>query len=233
MTTWREAGWQHALPATRASWAPGGLCDLLSAQLHLALLACLSAGVTSLTEPSPKAQTEAVLVTRLWWMHEGRSGRINGKKALQSHVHGPPAVCERPTQWLWKDPTGSITAFLRSNVPPRLREDWQPWVEFMLTHSPPLSQVTARIWTPNKFLQSSSLPVLLSNQSVFNQTLKRLKLPTILEAASSYYGFISEENEIKKICSIVKAKATLSQMYLNHVALNRIFNYSKFGSGID
>lgn len=71
-------------------------------------------------------------------------------------------------------------------------------------------------------------------RSIFNQTLEA-QIAHNSRSASSYYRFISEENEIKKICSIVKAKATLSQMYLNHVALNRIFNYkyTKFGSRID
>ena len=51
--------------ATRASQTPGDLCDHLSARLHLALHACLSARVTSLTEPSSKTQTEAVISTRI------------------------------------------------------------------------------------------------------------------------------------------------------------------------
>lgn len=51
--------------AMRASQTPGDLCDHMSARLHLALHACLSARVTSLTEPSPKTQTEAVLSTRI------------------------------------------------------------------------------------------------------------------------------------------------------------------------
>lgn len=71
-------------------------------------------------------------------------------------------------------------------------------------------------------------------QSIFNQTLEA-QIVHSSRNASSYYGFISEENERRKICFIVKVKATLSQMYLNHLVLNRIFNYkyTKFGSRID
>lgn len=153
----RETWWRRERP--RGLLRRQETCDHMSARLHLALHACLSARVTSLTEPSPKTQIEAVLSTRIWWMREWAREWVNGKKPFKAmSMFMDPLLCVCPSQWLWKDPTGSITAFLRSNARPRLREDWQHWVEFTLTQSPPLSQVKARIRTPNKFLSVLELP---------------------------------------------------------------------------
>lgn len=95
------------------------------------------------------------------------------------------------------------------------------------------SQARARIRTQMNSFLPSSLSV-RNTQCIFNQTWEA-QIAHNSRNASSYYGFISEENEIKKICFIVKAKATFSHMCLNHLALNRIFNYkyTKFGSRID
>ena len=83
--------------------------------------------------------------------------------------------------------------------------------------------------------QKLSLQLLSRNiQNIFNQTLEA-QIVHSSRNASSYYGFISDENERKEIYFIVKVKATLSQMYLNHLVLSRIFNYkyTKFGSRKD
>ena len=117
--------------------------------------------------------------------------------------------------------------------PPTPSEETDSTGGLMGPHRLPRSQARARIRTPNKCL-SALQPLSMKSSSIFNQTLEP-QIAHHSRNALSYYGFISEENEIKKICSIVKAKAILSQMYLNHTALNRIFNdkYTKFGSRID
>lgn len=143
-------------------------------------------------------------------------------KAFGDMSMDKPHVC--PMLWAW-DNDGSTTLLRRQTRP-----DSQYIGSKEICPMPPNC---ARAKTKNKSLPAVQL---LSENvwSMFNQPLEA-QIAHNSRNASSYYGLISEENEIKKICFIVKAKATLSQMYLNHLALNRIFNYkyTKFGSRID